>query len=570
MGVKEWKSAVLAYKYIPYDTIWDAFRALDHQIDSESREIGWLSECLRVLDELLGLGDEDASRITQDIDALLSKLKHIKVEEKKLARITLIYSKNILGLRRFKQVKGLLGLAQDLFRLRIAESRQIISGLFQARLKTFRQEVESRNNYLKQKTIKILRDLKSNRYRLTRIILKEDLLDTRHEVYFKEPEFNPIFAALNKIGKMLERSSLTNNELLEVKELFMLLRDKTSASVKLNSYMPSYSDRFVSSELEGEPDRISRYDAFLETFKEYFTLDKAVKNAPDLYWAIFYQAAFISAHQKEDRNQDNPLFLAVSEEITQRQIERAKYDNLGGLLPRKEFQLSSEERAEFEKAFHCPVSSSSAIIHKRQEVTTAINQLMELLTQGITGKTLRESLQRHRPMEYLDEPEETYSELLNYFESREPGRLGVLYADRLKEEIYKLIFEGRDRYFSQALSLILDMLKKVRLTDNYMNISTKIVGAFKAEPGCFGRTFEHVFKDILRTTCIVLNKALTDNNLKTKKVIDVADMNLPINHSVANAITKTHKTQHAKIKVVLEHGSIRLTLGKKYTEVNKF
>jgi RNA polymerase sigma factor (sigma-70 family) len=363
------KKAILTYSTIPYHSLWQAFRAQDHQIDSELKEINWLSNCKKLLTELTNLSFDDADRIKKEIEDLLIQLKGIKVEEKKLARIVLFYAEELLGLERLKQLKGLLRLTQEFFSLRIKQSNEIIKGLEEIRLRRLRQFIDSRNDYFKSKTFKILRDLKYGHYGLSKIILFNDLFDASHKIYFNEPEFNSLFGPLKEFGKKFQRGALSEGELRQAKEVFELFRDKILTSEVLNKFMYAYRHLYIQSQLEGKQDIKTREDAFNQVFLEWYQRSNAVRGSPDLWWTIFYQAAFISL--------SDPFFFAISDYITQEQIKKAGYQRLERLLPQKVYLLSEEQKNEFYKATHAPNLDRAKPRpgHTQKEVIARFNEL---------------------------------------------------------------------------------------------------------------------------------------------------------------------------------------------------
>ena len=296
-NVGYWQASVLRYKRIKYATISQAFKAVDHQIDSELEEIAFLSTCNRLFKRLANSSNED---LLQQIDSLIPKLTNLRVEEKRLAGIVLTYAKEFIATSHQKQLAGTLNLTQQLFIRRIRESKQIIQRLSESRAVYLSQEVDSRDKYLLAKVAKILNSLKNNSRNLTKKMLKEDFFNPEHKayLYLKEPEFNSLIEPLGRLAEILQKGLVNKAELEQTKAMFNLFLYKIFSSRILNKFMYDYRQYFVQSQLEESAETKTREEAFLKTFLEYYQASNAVGDSPDLYWEIFYQAAFVSSEKK--------------------------------------------------------------------------------------------------------------------------------------------------------------------------------------------------------------------------------------------------------------------------------
>ena len=86
-----WGGSVLRYKLIKYATLSQALKTVDHQIDSELGEVKFLSSCNRFFKGLVNSGNEKLLRQIENPDL---KLTHLRVEEKRLARIVFAFPIN--------------------------------------------------------------------------------------------------------------------------------------------------------------------------------------------------------------------------------------------------------------------------------------------------------------------------------------------------------------------------------------------------------------------------------------------------------------------------------------------
>ncbi|MBF0491091.1 MAG: hypothetical protein HQL15_10880, partial [Candidatus Omnitrophica bacterium] len=351
-GVKSWGVSLLSYRNKRYDMMWDAFRALDHQIDSEMEEVIWIQECQRLLQTLRDIQDENDPAIKEQVSAMLKKLRYIKVEHKKLARIVLTRTLNILGLGRLKQVAGLLQVTSAYLQKRLVECQTIISQLDNKRLAVLRAEVSRRNEYLLQKLAKILHSLKGNRYGLLKTIVLDDFLNPKHQdyMYLREPEFASLRGALNgPIRQLLGQGALKSDDIDMIKQFFELLRDKIVTAKLLSDFMQDYRRLYNESRASG----MTRQQAFMETFGDFQVKDRhrrAIANDPDLAWAIFYQAVFISPR--------NRLFTILSDHITQIQIMNKGYSRLNGVVRISDDTLKDNEIRELADVFDQATLSS--------------------------------------------------------------------------------------------------------------------------------------------------------------------------------------------------------------------
>ncbi|HPN55283.1 MAG TPA: nucleoside monophosphate kinase, partial [Candidatus Omnitrophota bacterium] len=349
-------AAVKEYGDLAYRSLWDALRAVDHMVDSELDEIRWIYNLMHLLDRF-AMMNEDPVEIRKQVVVQLQELQHVMVEEKILARIILGYSLELLDLspQAFIKISGLFAVSKQFLALRVAESRAIVRGLNMARVSRLRQEVEQKQNALKARAFKALKQLSYGYLRLPRMILEQDLLNSEHPAYLdpREPETAALAAMFqDHVRPVLARARLTKAELEQVKEAFTFLKNKVIVAITLNRFMEAYRNRFVESHLGGEG--ISRGSAFIQTFKEF--LDNAryhvVRKYPALYWAIFYQAAFVSRYTQAEEATEEPvesaLFRSLSDHILQTQLRLSQAKDLPQWFPVGTYVLTGEEQQMFD------------------------------------------------------------------------------------------------------------------------------------------------------------------------------------------------------------------------------
>ncbi|MBU1124739.1 MAG: hypothetical protein KKC84_01820, partial [Candidatus Omnitrophica bacterium] len=304
---RRWQASILTYGYSRSQTLGEALRALDHQFDTEREEMLWIESFQELYTRVSQMEEEDSGWIDAQVESLLARLKGIKVEEKRLARIVLRAVAGLLKSGRLKQVQGLLHLNQQLFEARKIEIEHVIEGLKKSRLVDLREQVVTRNARLKDKTIKILGILKQGNWGLVGKIIREDFLEPQEIFarYLHELEFVVLREPLQDIDQMLQGSrSLTAAELMRLRKFFEFMLGKIIAAELTGRFMQDYRERYMSGSQTHE-------EAFREEFTEYLRR-RAVQNAPQLWWAIMCHAAFVSGADQ--------LFLVLSDYITQQQI----------------------------------------------------------------------------------------------------------------------------------------------------------------------------------------------------------------------------------------------------------
>ena len=107
---------------------WDAFRSVDHMIDSEADDIREVLELVRALTGLKAVTKENKEAVRERIMARLETLSRAVAFEKKLAQIVLGHAAGLLELNveNFVHVERLMDVAARHLRLRMDESRRII------------------------------------------------------------------------------------------------------------------------------------------------------------------------------------------------------------------------------------------------------------------------------------------------------------------------------------------------------------------------------------------------------------------------------------------------------------
>lgn len=316
MSSIKWKTSVLGYRDIPYDTLWEAFRAVDHQIDTELNERGWLISCVVLLDKITDGPALDVDVLRADIDSMLLRLNRVRVEDKRLARLILDTARILIDLRKIEQSKGLFNIAKGLLKSRIEEVEAIISGLANNRTQRLREKLGDKTRYLRDKMAKILHNLNSGHYGLTHKIIDEDLLDGYGARYLNEPDFEMFKRPLLIISGKIKRGGLNAEDIESLKRFFTLFKNWFVDSIRVDNFMRDYRGSFVDRSLEQSSGVAVREDIFDEIFKAHKNASKEIQGNPGYYRKKFEQAVFIPPKiGKPHDKQPNPMFIKISNKL---------------------------------------------------------------------------------------------------------------------------------------------------------------------------------------------------------------------------------------------------------------
>ncbi|HQP12124.1 MAG TPA: protein kinase, partial [Candidatus Omnitrophota bacterium] len=415
-------SAVKEYGDLTYRSLWDALRAVDHMVDSELDDIRWIYNLTRLLNRLSTMNENPAD-IRTPVVGQLQGLAHVMVEEKILARIILEHSLELLDVSppAFVKISGLFAVVNQFLSLRVMESRAIVLGLNKARVFRLRQEIEQSQNAQKGRAFKALKQLGYGYLRLPRMILEQDLLNPEHPAYLdpREPQTADLaYLFREHVRPLLSKTRLSGPELGQVKEAFTFMKNKVIVAITLNRFMEAYRNRFVESHLEEEG--ISRRSAFVQTFEEFLGNARyhVVQKHPALYWAIFYQAAFVNRYARpetgEEETVESNLFRCLSDHILQTQLRLSQAKYLPGWFSPQTCVLTGEDRKIFDAVVSGDRDRSFATEAFSSPVTDERKTVVVFLGLPCSGKTtLGRSVAERRGAPFV-----SMGELLRHVEQR--------------------------------------------------------------------------------------------------------------------------------------------------------
>ena len=360
-----WQNEVIDYTDKGFDSLRDMFRSVDHSIDSAVKELQWLKETKETLERLQTYQAGQKEEMQKEIKGRLKKLKRVKVPEKRLARVILQQVHGMLDLPEeyFSRVRSLLSLAVEFLDLRVKEIEAIVRGTQTRRLSNMREEVNIRQRALSAKTKDVAEFLKQGKYWLIRKTLQDHILNPDDDAYLDpaEPKFNSLVNMLQKhLLPVLKKPRRSNADHEAIREAVSFLRGKVSIDEFLNEFMRAYRDLYIESYFANA--LLAREEAFRKTFEMFFNRTEPryqkIKQFPHLYWAVFYLSSFVSRYAKRKAKgqpkKENPLFLALMNDILQKQVAAVGAKHLSDWLPQGKITLTAEEQAEFDKAMKWP------------------------------------------------------------------------------------------------------------------------------------------------------------------------------------------------------------------------
>ena len=253
-------------------------------------------------------------------------------------------------------MRGLYAVTEQILGIRVAESQAIVKGLEQTRVSRLRQEVTQRQNAVKGRVLKILKQIRYGHYRLASMITEQDFMNPEHVAYLddKEPEYQELADVINsKIQPLIIKGYRSQAERRQIKEVFEFLRNKVLVAITVSRFMERYRTRYVDQRLAGE--NVDRAKVFEETYEEMKGEGRyyIVKKHPGLYWAIFYQAAFVSRYIEGidgEVEQESGLFRKITDQVLMAQMQLSKAQYLPGWIEMKDIELTGEEEVVYEKA----------------------------------------------------------------------------------------------------------------------------------------------------------------------------------------------------------------------------
>ncbi|MGD2278993.1 MAG: hypothetical protein PVH45_02715, partial [Candidatus Omnitrophota bacterium] len=354
-----------------YRYLWDAFRATDHKIDSEDENLTWITP---VIDELRYVRDalqerekapsvvpdDEINELSKKLEAVLKQLKGVKVEEKRLVRITLGAVTRLIKARKLDTAWGLLTKSVNLFEKRRNNVEGILRNIKTGSLTSLRMEAEKRNKDIRGRARRIFRLLRDGGEANRQQALRE-LRGLKSLRWMLEPEYSGLKNQLLLCVQSVE-SGEVNMDLIS--GTMGIVASRADNADVLSGFMEDYRDLHELWLLGRKPALKTEFDVFKFVFQEYLTkADRIrgrprreeycgkVRTAPRTFWTRFYQAAFTPFRMDDPSGREddagrpirvfNPAFQAMSDMILIQLIP--DFEKIITYLGRREFTEEKEK-----------------------------------------------------------------------------------------------------------------------------------------------------------------------------------------------------------------------------------
>ena len=347
------KISIRTYKEDRFDFLWEAFRSVDHQIETELSEIlrlrglaeklrkyeglferAWQGSLLGSLVRPVNLTAEDWEELAAVISEVLSRLRATWIAEKQTAAAGLVAAGVAIAPQKvFRAYTGVSG-AVRLLEGRISNLRSIIYKLENGRLEEMRRYLRSVDEDLSWKLKQMRRSsgnpesnaFQHNGFALLQILKRK-----------KEPEFHGLLG--------LVAGAKENPD--PKKRIFYLelARKKLEAAKELHEWMRGYREAFKRFRLSGQESDEASEAAFREKYEEFLKDRKIPKGSTEAkLWKLrFYQAVkvplLIDAPKKTDAVQNElPLGVPAQMEAQPSRIPNPEFEAFNILIYLSEVQ----------------------------------------------------------------------------------------------------------------------------------------------------------------------------------------------------------------------------------------
>jgi len=311
------RTLVPEYVEKPFDLRWQTGRSLDAQEDGMLEERQALSDYLAKIGKDQAAIDAGTALTADNVSYILSQMKGVLVEEKRLARIALSAAKELIELQEPAGVRHLLPVAAKYLGLRVEDIDRILHYLKAGRIDPFREIVTRDNEHLLRLTDEIEELLEKGSYkqafRRAAILIKNEA-----KPYLAEPDLEGLDdllgPILGNIRKLSRGVSADEEKSAKVRAAFWtnLVRKKLKASQLLNEFMETFREEYVKRRLEGAAQYLKE-DTFVDLFESFIKTKQLIRGSPQAksLQMLCYLAAFISMENKELFNAINTLRLMV-------------------------------------------------------------------------------------------------------------------------------------------------------------------------------------------------------------------------------------------------------------------
>lgn len=297
-----------------FDLLWQACASCDDQIDSELTDRVVMKGLIERLDAILNMIERGKIDEAQgQCAAALEELGRRKeVEEKRLGIIALETAVELLKITDVKTARDVIRIAYEFFTTRFDNTKVLAEAIQAGRVGELRYLAVERNRMIIKKFVNPIKKFVSQQdFKTVRRLLSRA---TRE--FMGEPEFRGlmplIWKSINDIRRKKDPATIKKDVTDTMKKLVWRIR----ASYELGRFMQEYRDNLVKRALaQGINPRLIQEPVFRSTFEDFLKRRGMIRDFPDLFWTMCYQAAFVSLKinnpQRPAERIPNPAFNAI-------------------------------------------------------------------------------------------------------------------------------------------------------------------------------------------------------------------------------------------------------------------
>ncbi|MCF7917125.1 MAG: hypothetical protein K9L61_05040, partial [Candidatus Omnitrophica bacterium] len=333
------------YEARDYQLLWQAFRAVDHQLVSEVDELNWLRNTYKQLFGIVKNMDNYLSVMSssdkekggqpslpekeaRDIIVILSEIRTKSGKAVLGIKTAIVYSLDLaielIQKKQYRAARTILGVVFSLSEIRGREVRSIILKTKSGRLQELREKAKQRNDELFGRIDNIILALDKGDTGLAFAKTAGLLKLKRLEPVFKEPEFWGLRQSLGYTSKLLKSKDIDR-----AKERLFLAREKVIEAQNLGKFMQFFRSFYVESHLEAKG--VSERESFLLSFEKFLKDAQLNKGSPQagIWRALFCRAAFVPLYiadpGKKSKKVTNPVFLAIGDLVEIKKSSHTPY-----------------------------------------------------------------------------------------------------------------------------------------------------------------------------------------------------------------------------------------------------
>ncbi|NQU74542.1 MAG: aspartate/glutamate racemase family protein, partial [Candidatus Omnitrophica bacterium] len=328
---------------------WQACQAIDHMIDFELDEIGYLNEYLRLIERIRGkierakyfqkkLSAKTHRQFREEIKTAALEFNPRWIMEKMSAKYALLISARLMDIGLGKNADAFLGLAKIFLENRRHESFRIVEGLEEGVQKETREYIKGQNEDISRKIENIYK------YRNKKLALG---LSRRRDIK-NEPEFEGMSVLFGWLANELGKDKKVDSGKVDI--AVRRLRRRMSGVYLRSDFRVDFRKEYKNARLKNKPAEY-RYDVFSQVYQQFAKKNNFVRGSPYLRIRFFQAAMPLTLKVKDPLNSkqriDNPAFKLTSKCALIQEIRWLGFRRMPG-LSKKEYP---QTRGILEKLF---------------------------------------------------------------------------------------------------------------------------------------------------------------------------------------------------------------------------